>query len=115
LKFFAVECAKKIEDFFVSGLRKHIVAHIKASYRFKYPLLCLQCNCTGWYADLKSFIVHVKKNQIEARLTDNFDQHANQVNSPLGHFDDSYIDPGIETEARPVEFESSVKKFSRCF
>jgi hypothetical protein len=99
----------------VSGLRKHIVAHINASYRFKYPLLCLQCNCTGWYADLKSFIVHVKKNQIEARLTDNFDQHANQVNSPLGHFDDSYIDPGIETEARPVEFESSVKKFSRCF
>jgi hypothetical protein len=56
----------------------------------------------GRYADLESFIVHVKKNLIEVRLTGNFYQHANQVNSPLGHFDDSYIDPDVEMEAMPV-------------
>jgi hypothetical protein len=56
---------------------------------------------------LKRPRLHVDSVQsIEVTLTDNFDQHANQVNSLLGHFDDSYIDPSIETEARPVEFES---------
>lgn len=104
---FCCSVCQKIENFFLSGLIKHIAAHVKASYRFKHPLLCLQSNCSGRYADLESCIVHVERNHIEVRLTDNFDQ-ANQVNSPLGHLD-SYIDPDVEMEARPVELESYSK------
>ena len=70
---FCCSVCHKIEDFSIPGLRRHIQAHVKASFRFKYPLQCFQPNCPGLYADLDSFIVHIKKNHRDVRVTDNFE------------------------------------------
>jgi hypothetical protein len=45
---------------------------VKASFHFKYPLQCLQSNCLGLYADIDSFIVHIKKNHKDVRVNDDF-------------------------------------------